>query len=47
MNYSYINLSFLFLHMHFEFGSKKFRDGKHKYYEHIHIFSNFFRHFEV
>jgi hypothetical protein len=33
-HYSCIDLSFLFLHVHFEFGSKKFRDGKPMSSEH-------------
>jgi hypothetical protein len=37
-HYSCINLSFLFLHVHFKFGSKKFRNGKHTSNEHRDIF---------
>jgi hypothetical protein len=35
---------FLFLQVHFEFGSGKIRDDKHKSCEHSHIFSKDFTH---
>jgi hypothetical protein len=31
----------------FEIGSEKFGHDKHTFYEHSHIFSEFFRHLEI